>query len=157
MTAMDGLSGRGKAICCWEAFSTGGEAGGKAIPPEHCGTRRHEKDTYEGDESGPAPGPLLWLSLSRSLYRYPGLHQDLVSGYRFGDILDGLLPQILVPQGQLGLDVIKGGLGDTDPTGLRQGLQPRRDVHPVAVDAIFLLDHIPQVNPDAELHSPGLG
>jgi hypothetical protein len=30
ITAMDGLFGRGKAICCLEAFSTLGSPGGKA-------------------------------------------------------------------------------------------------------------------------------
>ena len=105
----------------------------------------------------PAPCANLWLGLSRGFYRYPWLHQDPVGAYRFGDILDGLLPKKLVPEWKLGLDVLKGGLGDADPAGVRQGFQPRRDVHPVTVDAVSLLDDIPQVDPDAELHSPVLG
>jgi len=35
-----------------------------------------------------------------------------------------------------------------------QILQPCSDVHPVAEDALAFLDHIPQVDPDAELHAP---
>ena len=52
--------------------------------------------------------------------------------------------------------MLEGGLGDADPAGVRQGFQARRDVHPVTVDAVSLLDDIPQVDPDAELHPPVL-
>ena len=154
---MDGLSGRGKAIRSLEAFSTGGGAGGREKIREDCGSHHHDEDAKEGHQQRPAPCANLWLDLSRSFYRYPWIHQDPVGTYRFGDILDGLFPQKLVPERKLGLDVLEGGLGDADPTGVRQGFQARRDVHPVTVDAVSLLDHIPQVDPDAELHSPVLG
>ena len=53
--------------------------------------------------------------------------------------------------------MVEGGLGDADPAGIGEGLEPGGDVDPVAVDPVLLLDHVPQVDPDAEQHLPVLG
>ena len=124
--------------------------------PEHCGPHHQDKNAKEGHQQGPAPCANLWLGLGLSLYRNPWLHQDLIGAYRFGDILDRLFSQKLVPERKLGFDVLEGGFGNADPAGVRQGFQPRRDVHPVTVDAVRLFDHIPEVDPDAKPHSPVL-
>ncbi len=53
--------------------------------------------------------------------------------------------------------MVEGGLGDADAAGVGQGLQPGGDVHPVAVYPVALLDHVPEVDPDAEPHAAVLG
>ncbi len=47
--------------------------------------------------------------------------------------------------------------GDADAAGFGQGFQPRGHVHPVAIDGPVLHQHIPQVDPDAELHPAVVG
>ena len=66
-------------------------------------------------------------------------------------------PKELVPEGQLGFDLVEGRLGDTDAARVGEGLEPSCDVHPVAVDPVTFLDHVPEVHPDAEQHAPVLG
>ena len=46
---------------------------------------------------------------------------------------------------------------DAGAAGLGQPLQPRRDVHPVAVDPLALDADLAQVHADAELHRAALG
>jgi len=48
--------------------------------------------------------------------------------------------------------VIEGCLGDTDPSRVGTGFQASRDVHPITVDPVLFLDHISQVDPNAESH-----
>ena len=43
--------------------------------------------------------------------------------------------------------------GDADAAGLRDALEPRRNVDAVAVDPGFVVDNITQIDADAELHA----
>jgi hypothetical protein len=50
------------------------------------------------------------------------------------------------------------GVGDADPSGLGQGLEPRGDVDPIAEQVIAFHDDIPKIDTDAEDDAPvGLG
>jgi hypothetical protein len=46
---------------------------------------------------------------------------------------------------------------NADPARLGEGLQTRRDIHPIAEDVVFLNDHVAQIYPDAEPDAPLLG
>ena len=48
-------------------------------------------------------------------------------------------------------------LGDANASRLSQRLQPRRDVHPIAVDVVWFSDHVAQVDADAKPYAPLLG
>ena len=69
---------------------------------------------------------------------------------RLGDVFDRLLAQILEIQIDLALDLCVHGPGDADAAGLRQGFQPRGDVHAVAVDVVAIDDYVAQVDADAK-------
>ena len=52
--------------------------------------------------------------------------------------------------------MIEGGFGDADAAWISHGFEPGGDVHPVAVDPVALLDHIPEVHPNTKLHAAAL-
>ena len=82
----------------------------------------------------------------------------MVGANRLGNILDLLLADELEGERELALDLVKRGAGDADAAGFGQRLKPGSDVDAVAVDgAVFLLDHIAQVDADAKLHAPVFG
>ena len=80
------------------------------------------------------------------------IHPDGLS-----DVLEGLLPQILVFESQLALDGVMHHAGDADPSSFGQGLEAGGDVHPIPVDPAFFLHHIPQADSHAELHLSVIG
>ena len=55
-------------------------------------------------------------------------------------------------QGELVFDLLVGISRNTDATRLGERFQPRRDIDSVAVDGVFVYDHVPQIDADAELH-----
>jgi hypothetical protein len=67
-----------------------------------------------------------------------------------------LFTQKLIAQRQLGFYVVEGRLGDTDPPWVCRGFQSRGNVDAVPVAPVPLLDHVPQVDSDAEPHPPVL-
>jgi hypothetical protein len=48
--------------------------------------------------------------------------------------------------------MIKGRLGDTNTSGLRQSFQPGSDVDTITINLVFFLDYISEVYADTELH-----
>jgi len=74
-----------------------------------------------------------------------------------GEVLDLLLPEVLVLEIQLAPDLLLHCTGDADSPRLRQPFQACRGVHAVAVDPIILDHHIAKVDPDAELHAAFTG
>jgi hypothetical protein len=76
---------------------------------------------------------------------------------RAGDVLQTLLPEILERQIELVADLVAHDPTDADATGLGKRLQARHNVDPVAVDIVFLDDHIVQVDADPELDAPSAG
>jgi hypothetical protein len=71
-----------------------------------------------------------------------------------GDVLDLLIAQILKPKGQSVADVVIDCIRNEYPTRLRQRLQPRRDIHPVAENVLLLNDHVAQIDTDTEPDAP---
>jgi len=80
------------------------------------------------------------------------LYLRLVNPHRLRNVLDLVLSYVLIPQGQLVLDLLVGTLRDADPSSLSLALQPGSDVHPISVNLLPFLDHIPKINPDAKIH-----
>ena len=68
-----------------------------------------------------------------------------------------MFSKVSVTEGQLALYMVKRRLGNTDSTGIGESFQPGGDVHSVAVNPGFLLDHVAKVDPNTKLHSPVLG
>jgi hypothetical protein len=66
------------------------------------------------------------------------------------DILHLLLAEIRKGEIDFIAYLIADDPADANPARLRQGLQSRRDVHPVAED-VLIGDHIPEIDADAEL------
>jgi hypothetical protein len=75
---------------------------------------------------------------------------------RAADVLDLPLAHILEAERQLATDLIVDGIGHEHATRVGQRFEPRRDVDAVAVDPGLVVDHIPQIDPDTELHSATL-
>ncbi len=72
------------------------------------------------------------------------------------DVLDLLLTPVLEGVRELVPDLLIDLPRDRDPPGLRQLLQPGRDIHAIPVHIAILLDHdVTEVDADAELE--GLG
>src|SRR5262249_14510097 len=66
-----------------------------------------------------------------------------------------LHPEVLEHEIELSVDLLVDGLRDADAAGRGDGLQSRRDIHAVAVDAVILDDHVPQVHADPGLDPLG--
>src|SRR6516164_1273283 len=73
--------------------------------------------------------------------------------YGLDDVLERLLAQIIDVEGNLAASVIEDRLRYADAARLRQSLQPRRNVHPVAIEVAPLDYHIAKVDPDTEFYS----
>ena len=61
-----------------------------------------------------------------------------------------LLPHVVEDVAQLVTDLVAHGTRDADAAGLRQCLQPRRDVDTVAIDVAAVGDDVAEVDPDAK-------
>jgi hypothetical protein len=86
-------------------------------------------------------------------------HADLqrIGPHRLGDVLERRRPEIGDRQIEPSLDLPVGLLGEADCPRLRDPLQARGDVDPVAHQvAVALLDHVTQMNADAKFDAPVL-
>src|SRR5712671_513551 len=68
-----------------------------------------------------------------------------------GNVLDLLLAHILEREGELVAYLITHHPADTDPPGLGQGLEPCRDIDPIAIDIEPVLHNVAEIDPHAEL------
>ncbi len=80
-----------------------------------------------------------------------------VHTHRLGDVLDLLIPQIVVGEFELASDLFPHRARYTQATRLGQALQSRSDVHAVSVDPLPIRGHISHVDPDTELHPASFG
>ncbi len=83
------------------------------------------------------------FSLLHPVGRRTGMGEQPIHPDGLSDVLQGLLPQILVIEAQLALDVMMHHAGDADSSPLRQSLEAGGDVDPVPVDPALFLHHIP--------------
>src|SRR5262249_54341391 len=67
------------------------------------------------------------------------------------DVFDLLLAQILEGEIEPVAHLIAHDAADANPARLRQRLQTRRDIHPVAVNVLALNDNVTEIDPYAEL------
>src|SRR5512136_1922505 len=91
-----------------------------------------------------------WGGASLRLYLRP------INPHRLDNVLHLVLPQVVVSERELVLNLLVGTFGDADATWLGQAFQPCRDVYSISVNRIPFLDYIPKINPDAKLHPPVL-
>ncbi len=77
---------------------------------------------------------------------------DSVHPDRLRNVLDFMVAEILELETEFLVDLVEGGSRDRHAAGFSEGLDPSCNVHPVAVDPIFLDDHVPEVDPDPEKH-----
>ena len=96
--------------------------------------------------------------------RDAGLRTDRAAGARHAkranrprDVLEHLLAHVLEPQVELAGDLVVDRRRDQDAARLREALEPRRDVDPVAQQVVALDDDLAKVDADAEEHPLRLG
>ena len=78
--------------------------------------------------------------------------------HRVGNVLYRPLALVLEARRHLAANGRPHRVGNRDAARLGQPLQPRGDIHPVAIDrAVGLLDDIAEMNADAEAHPPVVG
>ena len=115
--------------------------------------RQQDRSRPQGDPPAPRPGPGRARRRPRRWRR--GMRPDRVGVHRLGNVLDRPLAPVLEHRGHLAAHRGPERVGHHDPTRLGQLLEPRRDVHTVAVHgAVGLLDHVAQVHADPEPHPP---
>src|SRR5271167_3734760 len=119
----------------------------------HSKSRRNNRARRDRAEAGWTGLHLGWNERCRG-YRSCA---HLVRAHRARDVLDALLPHIFERVGELVADLVADHTRDADATRLRQCLQPRRDVHPVAEDVVAIDDHVAEIDPDAEGDAPVRG
>jgi hypothetical protein len=120
----------------------------------------HEHESQQGAERGQIPAR---HSPARS--RTPGgrrrlrhpVERDAPDLDRLGNVLDPVRAHRLERERELRLHLVVDVAGDADAAGLRQTLQARRHIDPVAQDVAVLDDDVADVDPDAELDAPVLG
>ena len=74
-----------------------------------------------------------------------------------GDVLDRLRAEVVEGGGDLARHMVVGRARDGDPARLGQRLDARGDVHPVAVDVVFLDDDVAHIDADADEDARRLG
>jgi hypothetical protein len=70
---------------------------------------------------------------------------------RPGDVLEFLLAGVLEAAFEPALDLIVDDARDAHFAGFRQGFEPGRDIHSVAVYVVILGDHIPEIDTDPKV------
>src|SRR5262245_33612256 len=68
-----------------------------------------------------------------------------------------MLAQILKCEQQLVADLLVDRIGDEYASRLCQGFEPSRDIDAVTIDPGLVVDHVTQIDADAELHAALLG
>ena len=66
------------------------------------------------------------------------------------DVFDPTFSEVSETKTKMPEQLLANGLGNIDPAWFRQSLKPRRYVHAVAVNVMFIHDDIAQINPDAQ-------
>ena len=79
--------------------------------------------------------------------------RDTEHVHRLFDILDSLRSKIIEAEGKRPACIRVGLCGDIHRSRLREALQPRGDVHPVAQQVAIPHHHVANVNPDPELQA----
>ena len=74
-----------------------------------------------------------------------------------GDVLDLLLAQILKRERQLVTDLLVDRIGDEHTSRLCQGFEPGRYIDAVTIDPGLVVNHVTQIDADAEPHTAMLG
>ena len=77
--------------------------------------------------------------------------------HRLGDVLDALFTEVIEGVGEPVADMIAHRARDAKAAGLRQRLQPRRNIDAVAVDVAAVGDHVAEIDPDAKGNAFVLG
>jgi hypothetical protein len=78
------------------------------------------------------------------------LESDSIDPHRVGDVLDGLLAQVLGANHQLVSHLLPDRPRHADSTRFGQALEARRDVDAFTVDAVPVEHDVAEVEPDAE-------
>src|SRR5262245_4484391 len=78
---------------------------------------------------------------------------DSVNTNRPGNVLDGLLSQIVKAEAEFVLHLVVNHTRHHDAAGLGQGLKARRNIHAVAVNVVAIDNDVANVEADAELDS----
>ena len=68
-----------------------------------------------------------------------------------------LVAEIIPANRQFALDLLVDAAGNAHSTGLRESLQPRRDIDAIAHQVVALDHHVADVDSDAELHPAVVG
>jgi hypothetical protein len=128
----------------------------RAHPPRSC----RPEENQERRHAPPDPTPAVRYG-GAPAERGDGLggcarNVELIDPHRLLDVLDLPLAHILEGDRQLAADLIVDGTGNEHATRLGQRLQPGRDVDPVTVDPVLVVDHIPQIDADAKQHAATL-
>src|SRR6266852_3322324 len=129
-TAIEGVSGMGRA---------GGCAGGMEA---------------DGEDAAPHIFSRESLCLPGRRRRVAGFREHPEYSYRFRDVLDRLLAEVLVAQCELIADLFMHFAGDADAARFGEALEAGGNVDTIAVDLPTLLHHVAQVDADPKLHPP---
>src|SRR6516225_1326706 len=94
---------------------------------------------------------LVWKR--KILQRHHGfVTAHTVGWHRVNDVFEGLSAKIFESKVKLTSDLIVDFPGDEYAAGVRNRLQPRRDVDTIAIHASIVKNHVTLVDPDPELH-----
>ena len=77
--------------------------------------------------------------------------------HRLGNVLEGLLAQVIEGDLDLAADLPIGVIGDANAARLGDAFQPRRDVDAVAEDVVAVDDDVADIDADAELDPVSCG
>src|SRR5262249_7625386 len=117
-----------------------------------------ERQHYDREAPG-AGGPRAWHGRRRARCWQIGdtFGAQCIDPHGPSDILDTLLAPILERVRQLVADLVSHHSRDAAAATLRQRLQPRRHVHAVDEDVVFLNDHVAEVDADTKPDAPLIG
>ena len=102
----------------------------------------------------------LLLQVDRIRWRDAGTGIQRPDGeyvHRVRDVLEGARAERLVLRLERAVHLVEDLAGNTDAARLGDALEPCRNVDPVAVDPGFVVDHVTQIDADAEQHAAMLG
>jgi hypothetical protein len=93
------------------------------------------------------------------LHRHERSGSDLgrrqpIGAHRAGNVLNALLPEILEAIGELVADLIADDPRDAQAARLRERLQARCNIDPIAENIVAIGDDVAEIDADAELNAP---
>ena len=77
--------------------------------------------------------------------------------YRPGDVLDFVLAHVLKAHLEALVDLLAHGRRDQDAAGFGQRFEARGDIDPIAVERAVLVQHVAEIDADAQLHAAVIG